>query len=435
MSCECTNTGLDIFTVPPIQTSVESGCWVEFYPLATLSDSGPIEFVVKGDSEHYLDLSNSYIHAQIKVVKSDNSNLLDTDPIAPVNLILHSLFSSVDISLNGTLITSSTNTYPYRAYLETLLNYGNDAKSSQLNNAGYYNEGGPFYDYANSAKAPEGFKQRAKNIKSSRTLDLIGKIHADLFSQSKYLLNGIDMRLKFTRSKDAFSLLVKAPADGEVDNYKIKMLHMSLFVRKAALNPAIVLAHGKGLMHSTAKYPIKRVMTKIYSISSGVSNFIKDNLYLSKKPQRLLIGFVSSKAFNGDYHSDPFQFKHYDINSLALYSEGHQIPSKALKPDFENKNYARSYLTLFMGSGYAFKDSGIDISYEDYMNGCTLFCFDLSPSLIDGHVAEPIKSGNLRLEVTFSKALPEPVHVIVYGEQDGLVEIDKARQVISDFSA
>ena len=56
-----------------------------------------------------------------------------------MNLFLHSLFSQVDISLNGTLITASTNTYPYRA-METLLSYGNDAKTSQLTSAMFYKD-------------------------------------------------------------------------------------------------------------------------------------------------------------------------------------------------------------------------------------------------------------------------------------------------------
>jgi len=59
---------------------------------------------------------------------------------APVNLFLHSFFSQVDIQFNGTLITSSTNTYPYRAILETLLSYGEDAKKTQLTSALYYKD-------------------------------------------------------------------------------------------------------------------------------------------------------------------------------------------------------------------------------------------------------------------------------------------------------
>ena len=46
----------------------------------------------------------------------------------------------MDIELTGTLITSSTNTYPYRAILETLLSYGEDAKKTQLTSALYYKD-------------------------------------------------------------------------------------------------------------------------------------------------------------------------------------------------------------------------------------------------------------------------------------------------------
>jgi len=46
----------------------------------------------------------------------------------------------VDVSLNLTQITNSTNTYPYRAYLENLLTYGPSAKDSQLTAALFYKD-------------------------------------------------------------------------------------------------------------------------------------------------------------------------------------------------------------------------------------------------------------------------------------------------------
>jgi len=49
-----------------------------------------------------------------------------------VNNLLHSLFSQCTIYLNGTQITQATVLYPYRAYIETLSTYGNDAASSHL---------------------------------------------------------------------------------------------------------------------------------------------------------------------------------------------------------------------------------------------------------------------------------------------------------------
>jgi len=77
----------------------------------------------------------SMLYVQAKITQPNGTDLGAAANTASVNLFLHSLFSQVDIQLNGTLITSSTNTYPYRAILETLLSYGEDAKKTQLTSA------------------------------------------------------------------------------------------------------------------------------------------------------------------------------------------------------------------------------------------------------------------------------------------------------------
>jgi len=138
MSCECTKSELDLFPVPPTQTSMEHGSWVEYHPLTTVADGSPIEFDVCGSVDDYVDFANSMLHVKAKVTNENDTDLAADAAVGPVNLFLHSLFSQVDISLNGTLITSSTNTYPYRAMIETLLSYGMDAKTSQLTSALYY---------------------------------------------------------------------------------------------------------------------------------------------------------------------------------------------------------------------------------------------------------------------------------------------------------
>jgi hypothetical protein len=82
-----------------------------------------------------------------------NDDLDAADTVGPVNNFLHSLFSQVDVSLNGTLITNSTNTYAYRAYIETLLSYGLEAKSSQLTSALFYKDEAGKMDKSNPLAA------------------------------------------------------------------------------------------------------------------------------------------------------------------------------------------------------------------------------------------------------------------------------------------
>src|SRR4029077_21198163 len=136
----CTKSELDLFTVPPTQTSIESGSYVEYNPISSIADGVPIEFVVGGSGQDYLDLANTQLYVRAQILQGDGTAIDNTHHVGPVNLTLHSLFSEVDLKLNGTLLSSTNNTYPYRAYIETLLSYGPPAKKSQLTASLYYRD-------------------------------------------------------------------------------------------------------------------------------------------------------------------------------------------------------------------------------------------------------------------------------------------------------
>ena len=130
--CECSKAELELFSVPPMNTSMEKAGYVVSLPVSSLNDTGPIEFNINASADEYIDLGRTYLYVKLKVTKDDGENLDVTEKVAPVNLFLHSLFSQVDVKLRDTLVTPSVNTYPYKSYLETLLSYGSDAKETQL---------------------------------------------------------------------------------------------------------------------------------------------------------------------------------------------------------------------------------------------------------------------------------------------------------------
>ena len=51
------------------------------------------------------------------------------------------------------------------------------------------------------------FVKRKRLSEKSKTIDLVGRLHSDLFFQEKLLLKGIGLRLKLVRNKDSFVLL------------------------------------------------------------------------------------------------------------------------------------------------------------------------------------------------------------------------------------
>lgn len=120
---------LDIFSKLPIQTTVESGAHQSYRPVTSISNDGPIEFLVPGSSsDEYLDLGRVYIYLKVRLTTMTPPPVPGVPPpvagtVGPVNNWLHSMFSQVDVYLNQKCITPPNNCYQYRAYIENLLNY------------------------------------------------------------------------------------------------------------------------------------------------------------------------------------------------------------------------------------------------------------------------------------------------------------------------
>ena len=128
-----------------------------------------------------------------KITKAKGTALDAETKVGPVNLFLHSLFSHLDVSLNERLISASTNTHPYRAMIETLFNYGGDAKSSQLSMAMFSKDSPGKMDVvdivADGADAYMGLKARYTFTKQSNIVDMMGPILSDIFFQDRLILN------------------------------------------------------------------------------------------------------------------------------------------------------------------------------------------------------------------------------------------------------
>ena len=128
---------------------------------------------------------------------------------------------------------------------------------------------------------------------------------------------------------------------------------------------------------------------------------------------------VDNNAYNGDYSKNPFHAKNNGINFLAVYVEtGH---------------YVRSYVNLFSATGKQAQDEGNELTRDDFGNGYTFFGFDLTPDACDGGCFHLVRKGNLRIEIHFATALTQTVNVVVYGEFEAVLEIDKGRNVIYDY--
>ena len=87
------------------------------------------------------------------------------------------------------------------------------------------------------------------------------------------------------RSTDSFGIM----GDG-----KLVVKEAALYVRKVKLSPTVQLAHIKALERGTAKFPIKRVEVKTFTVPQGNLTVNHENLFLG-----LLLGMVENQSFVG----------------------------------------------------------------------------------------------------------------------------------------
>ena len=430
-SAACMKSELDLFSVPPTQSSIIGSHHVLHQPLSTLTDAGPVEFFISGTGDEYIDVSDILLQVRCKVLTPDGGNLPNQAVVAPENNLLHTLWAQIDCLLNDTVITNSNHTYAHNAYLETLLAFGHDATKTHLQTQFWYRDD----DDVNSANPDHnsGFRVRQELAAGSRPIDMIGKLHLDFFKQPKLLINNVSIKLRFTRNSDAFCL----HAANQATPYKIRLLDVSLLVRKCKINPSVQAAHLLALEKTNARYPVKRVVSKIFSEPAGSLAINKENLFLGELPSRLVVGLLNNTAYHGSYSENPFNFRHLNTSSICLHLDGRSIPSQPLRPDFRDNYqcYVRSYQQMLEALGKTDSPESNTISLKDYCRGFTLWVFDLTPDQAgDAQHLNTIKHGSLRLEIHFRRALQHTVSILAQGEFDNLIEIDKFRNVLVDYA-
>jgi hypothetical protein len=428
LSCVCANSCLDLFVVPGTQVSIEHCSTVDYHPISALTHGLPIEFSVNGSGEHYIDLANTQLFIRAKILKSNGEPITDTDEVSTVNLTLQSLFSEIDFKINDTLVSGSNNMYPYRAYLETLLNYGKDAKSSQLVASMYAKDEGGKFDDINplAANANTGLVKRYKMFKTG-SVEMCGKLHLDLMAQERLIPSDCGMRLRLIPAKDQFTLLA-----ANNSGFKLHIEACNLLVRKVKISPSVLVGHAKGFERANAKYPIKKVQMKTMTVTQGVMDFSLENVFTGQLPSRLIIGMVDNDAFNGVYQKNCYNFKNYNLAELKVTIDGTDIIKRPIHCDYRAGHFVSAYLSLFQATGKLGKDLGTDITLNDYPNGYCLYGFDLTPDENDDTYFNLVREGSLRIEAKFRESLPQTINIVIYSETESILELTRSRNVLID---
>ncbi len=259
--CVCVTSDLDLWSEPPVQLGIQYAHDVEHNLTTSIDNQDVIEFFISGSGEEYTDLNNSHLRIRGKIIKSNGEDITAGAEVAPINNILHSAFSQVDVILNDVLVSPSNNLYAYKAYIEDILSHGYEAEQSHLTAAMYFKETPG--EHATAGNANKSFKKRKELCAESKIFECEGRLHTELCHQLKPIINGVDIRIRLVRSSSRFALM---KASTETPDYLLKITEATFIVRRLKLTNQLRDMHITELEKAPAVYHIKRVSMKAATV-------------------------------------------------------------------------------------------------------------------------------------------------------------------------
>ena len=440
-SAECTKTELEIFKVPPTQTSIEKSRYVKHHPITSLSKGSPVEFRCRTSGTEYLDLSSLLLYTKNRIIRGNGEDLPaldagampDRTKVSVCNYFGSTRWKSVDVHVNGRCLSDSNNLYSYRAIMELLLSYNSNALKSQFAAAMFEMDEGVMDNVTHSfgteaaarTNGNRGTWKRFDRTKASQVFECIGPIHSELFTQGKFLvLNNCELKILLRQHDPNFALM----ALDENENYTMEIQEACLFVEHKEINKQVLEAHEMVLQKANAKFPISRTEMKYYTFGNNRSDLSLQNLHTGQIPRKLFFCMVENSAFSGSLHKNPFNFKHLNASSVALRVDGIPLPFEALKLDFGTKNYGQAYTGLLHATNKLFKQDSLAFSLEDFGDGYTLFGFNLVPD--GGECAfSLVKEGSLSLDIKLGAATTEATTVICLLQFDDILHMNSNKEI------
>ena len=197
----------------------------------------------------------------------------------------------------------------FKNYIESLLMLTGSTSTEETK--GYYIDNDDRVGNVSSATLTNinrGAMSRWNLTKTGKNVVFKGSLGIDFISNlNKYILNGVTIDLVFYQALDKFRLL----SPNSNNKYKVQITDMYLSVYYVRLRPELLLSHSEHLNKDNSKgalYPYTRTAVRNFNVPVGSSNFEVNNLLGDRLPDTVIVWFISSTAYNGEYGEKPILF-------------------------------------------------------------------------------------------------------------------------------
>lgn len=349
-------------------------------------------------------------------------NTLD-GAIVPLDNVMHSMWNGIDIFMNGEMVSTTNQKYMYKAYIETILNNSATTKKYQLENTGYYGDGGNkdmFFGLTNN----KGMERRYMSFRNKNKVEMMGFLLSDMMGIQAAIVNGVEITITLKPNLD----IVRLQCFGDKQYGALKIDNIRLYLCKKQMTKEVMLAHADIMQTNDATYPFKKSEIRAYTGNKGQTEIVIENPYESKVPTRFIVGMIDAEAYIGHRKKNALNFQHYNISRASFTIDDQPIAKPPYTLDPHNGKFIEPLVELHSILGKAGEDMDIGITPDDYLNGLFLIPFDVTPTAAANMEYLSIKEcGNCRLELQFKESLPHNIVVLTYAIFPMELHIDGAR--------
>lgn len=384
----------------------------------------PLIFDVKPTPNEYIDLSRSLVQLSIKITQANGNNLPADVPVAPINLISHTMFNSIRTQINGVDVSDADSLYSFKAYFAHLLTHTKKRNKSVSAVFEGWVKDAPL-DHCGSTNNAQNTGMEARRVlfAQSKVVHLQMYPYDGIWRQATLLPPNFSIRLTMNRASDQF-ILMEHVADGNASqNYKMEITKASLKLKCANVAEDLIGNHRALLHGSGLDFQLKAGQMKLFTIPQNSTVHIINGLCEGLLPNFIVFGIVNGVASTGTPTSNPLYFNHCNLNLVSLKKNNELMNGQRLEPTFtgNDADFVYQYHQQMVANNCFDSEEFWDISMDEWAKCSNIWAYEIKPYASQIDLVPDI--GKLDLELHFAQPTTTNLSLVLSSQTQQKVKL------------
>jgi hypothetical protein len=349
--------------------STQSAEYVRYNPIGNVNNT-QIEFQIEPSEAGYIDLKNSYIVSQVRILKNGSTPTVAADLLSLKAYTSLLQWSDIQTTVNGVnLSDENSNEYPYSAWVKTALTESNlapatltivpgattnvaclsSSDSREVEGILYPNNQGLCGIVNNSMTSAYQIAKYYAATGSGGYVSIVTRPKEGIWQQPDYLQPNLRLRVVLTKNtnNDVIQDVATVATFNTLDYQNVV-----LYVKRVYPTPSMQSIARASQMENGMLYTLLRARTATVQFQRSQTSLTATGLLAGQNPSLVVVGFYSVLTPTGQVLTHRFN-SDIQIQSLYIRSGGARYPANY---DYERLDPATA------------QDSPVD--YNEYVLAC-----------------------------------------------------------------